>query len=248
MTVARRPRRRRLRLLALVPAAALLAVGVKLVTMSWFAWSGAAAYDDGRWARAETSYRRLGVLDVVEPWLDDFGLGDARYRHGDLLGAEEAFRAALAAAPHRCEIRFNLAVTLEAQGDLLMAGDSLVDDLDADPFDRRAAVGGAPTHPRVAYQDAMNVVDGRACHSVAPDDAGARLAATRERLVAKLGHDDLASAADLSQEEDEAFDNPGVDTEQINELENRNRSGAAHREATRDRDTTGRSPGQDPNW
>lgn len=248
MTVARSHRRRRARLLALGPTVLLLALGVKLVTMSWFAWSGASAYGDGQWGRAETAYRRLGVLDVVDPWLDEFGLGDALYRQGDLLGAEEAFRAALAAAPDRCEIRFNLAVTLEAQGDLLTAGDSLIDDLDADPFDRRAAVGGAPTHPRVAYQDAMNVIDGRACHSVEPDDAGARLAATRERLKAKLGREDLASAADLAQEEDEALDNPGVDTEQINELEDRNRSGAAHREATRDRDTTGRSPGQDPNW
>lgn len=246
-----RPRlvRRRRRLMALPVALVLLAVGVKLVTMYWFASAGASAYGDGRWERAETSYRRLGVLDVVEPWLDDLGVGDALYRQGDLLGAEEAFRRALAAAPERCEIRFNLAVTLEAQGDLLAAGDSFVDDADADPFDRRAAVGPGPDDPRAAYQDAMNIVDGRPCRSQAPDDAGARLAATRERLTAKLGRDrDPQSDTELAQEENESLENEGVDTEQVDELQARNEAGAAQREATRDLDTSGRSPGQDPNW
>lgn len=249
MTSRRHPTRRRRRLLALPIAAALVGVGVKCLTMFWFASAGTSAYAEGRWERAETSFRRLGVLDVVEPWLDDLGLGDALYRQGDLLGAEAAFRRALDAAPGNCEIRFNLAVTLEAQGDLLAAGDSLVDDADADPFDRRTAAGPAPDNPRAAYQDAMNIVDGRACRSVAPDDAGDRLAATRERLNAKLGRDrDPQSDTELAQEESESLENDGVDTEQVDELQARNRAGAAQREATRDLDTTGRSPGQDPNW
>ncbi|WP_162941897.1 tetratricopeptide repeat protein [Desertimonas flava] len=249
MTGRLRPTRRRRRLLALPLVAALLAVGLKSLTMYWFAAAGTSAYADGHWERAETNFRRLGVLDIVDPSLDDLGLGDALYRQGDLLGAEDAFRRALAAAPDDCEIRFNLAVTLEAQGDLLAAGDSLADDTDADPFDRRTAVGPGPDDPRAAYQDAMNIVDGRTCRSIVPDDAGARLAETRERLSKKLGRDrDPQSDTELAQEENESIDNEGVDTEQVNELDARNRAGAAQREATRDLDTSGRSPGQDPNW
>lgn len=241
--------RRRRRLIALPIAVVLLAVGVKLVTMYWFASTGASAYADERWGRAETSYRRLGVLDLVEPWLDDLGLGDTLYRQGDLLGAEAAFRRALAADPERCETRFNLAVTLEAQGDLLTAGDSLVDDAEAGPFDRRAAVGAIPDDPRAAYQDAMTIVDGRTCRTRTPDDAGDRLADTRERLTAKLGRDrDPQSDTELAQEENESLENEGVDTEQVDELQARNRAGATQREATRDLDTSGRTPGNDPNW
>ena len=119
-SVARRRRRRRL--LALPIVLALLAISIKLVTMSWFSTRGAAAYDDANYDRSVTEFDRLEVVNVIEPWRAYFGLGTSRHRQGDLEGAEAAFRRALELAPGRCDVRFNLVVTIEAQGDRLTGG------------------------------------------------------------------------------------------------------------------------------
>src|SRR5688572_7838661 len=105
---------------ALVAGLLLLVVGVKLLTMVWFSSAGAAAYDDHSHHRAATEFGRLAALNVVEPWREPFGQGAALYRQGELLAAAAAFDEALDAAPERCEIRFNLAVTIEALGDSML--------------------------------------------------------------------------------------------------------------------------------
>ena len=110
-------RRRRRRLFALPIVLVLLAIAFKLVTMSWFSSRGAAAYDEAHYDRSLTEFDRLEVVNVIEPWRAPFGLGTARHRQGDLEGAEAAFRRALELAPERCDVRFNLVVTIEAQGD-----------------------------------------------------------------------------------------------------------------------------------
>lgn len=180
--------------LLIVPAClALLAAGIKVATMYAFATVGADAYDDARYDASESSFRRLEVFNVIDPSLALVGVGDARYRQGDLLGAEDAFAAALQRAPGDCEIRFNLAVTVEAQGDLLWAsaeGEAAI--ADADPAGR--------------YNVALGVAEGHACPSDVADDAGARLAATRERIIAKL---DRLAGQDRQDREDQDVSDPG---------------------------------------
>jgi hypothetical protein len=233
------------RLLAVPVAAGLLLVGGKLVTMFAFAASGADAYSDGGFERSETSFRRLDTLNVVDPWRAHLGLGDARYRQGDLLGAGDAFRRALELAPERCEIRFNLAVTIEAQGDRLAVGAELdTSDTGGQPaanFDRRK-------DPAERYSVALGIVDAGECPAKHADDVGERLAETRVRLVAKLLALDAVAPADEGPEPEEPTDSDRGDSEQIDELEVRNDSGARQREEARDLDTSGRGPDGRSDW
>jgi hypothetical protein len=219
-----------------------LAVGIKLVTMYVFAATGATAYSASRYDSSETDFRRLRTLNVVDPWRAHVGIGDARYRQGDLLAAATAFNRALELAPGRCEIRFNLAVTLEAQGDRLYAGEELVVDAGA------VRTTDGPSDPAERYSAALGVVEAGVCPSHRADDPGDRLAATQERLIAKLAALDADRADDEALEPENASESERGDTEQIDELELRNESGASQREEARDRDTSGAIPDGQSNW
>ncbi len=217
-----------------------LAVGIKLVTMYAFAATGADAFDDSRYASSEANFGRLKTLNVADPWRAHVGVGDARFRQGDLLAAATAFARALELAPDRCEIRFNLAVTLEAQGDKLYAGEDLI-----------AGAGASTAGPSDAaerYSVALGVVEGGECPTQRVDDPGERLAATQERLIAKLAALDADRADDEALEPENATESERGDTEQIDELELRNESGASQREEARDRDTSGAIPDGQSNW
>ena len=150
-------RRRRRRLLVLPVAFALLAVGGKLGTMYVFAAAGSNAYDDARYEASGASFGRLQTINVVDPWRTHLGVGDARYRQGDLLAAEAAFTDALEVAPDRCDIRFNLAVTIEAQGDRLLARIALVAE-DSEQATARRLEG--PNDPGERYSVALGIADG----------------------------------------------------------------------------------------
>ena len=156
-------------------AVVLLAVGVKLVTMSWFSTRGVSAYDDARYDQSAAAFDRLQVLNVVDPWRAHLGSGAALYRRDDLDGAEAAFRRALDLAPERCDVRFNLVVTIEAQGDRLVGGD-------AGAVEESALQDG-----RSRYAIALDIAKGRLCPPSTAGDAGVRLEEARRRLQDKLG-------------------------------------------------------------
>jgi hypothetical protein len=238
-----RPRQRRRRRLLVIPIVVLLlAGGTKLITMYAFAAAGAAAYDDEQYDPSETNFGRLETLNIVDPWRAHLGVGDARYRRGDLLRAETAFARALELAPDRCATRFNLAVTIEAQGDRLLVGDELVVN---DPDQ----AGDPPSDPAERYSVALGVAEGGACPSAHPDDVGDRLAITQARILAKLAAlGDVAADDDEGADPEQATESERGDSEQINELELRNESGASQREEARDRDTTGAVPDGQSNW
>jgi Flp pilus assembly protein TadD len=86
-------------LLVLPLVAVLVAVCLKLVTMSWFSTRGVSAYDDASYDRSATEFDRLQLLNVIEPWRAHLGAGTALHRVDDLEGAESAFRRALELAP-----------------------------------------------------------------------------------------------------------------------------------------------------
>jgi tetratricopeptide (TPR) repeat protein len=230
---------RRFLLLPLVAIA--LAAGIKLVTMYVFAATGANAYTANQYESSETNFGRLETLNVAEPWRAHVGVGDALYRQGDLLAAAAAFARALEVAPDRCEVRFNLAVTLEAQGDRLYSGEELVAGAGA------SADGGSD--PAERYSAALGVVEAGECPSQRVDDPGDRLAETQVRLIAKLAALDADRADDEEALEPEnATESERGDSEQIDELELRNESGASQREEARDRDTSGAIPHGESNW
>jgi hypothetical protein len=241
-------RRSARRFLALPLMAVLLAVGLKLVTMYVFAATGADAYSDSRYRSSETNFGRLETLNVADPWRAHVGVGDARYRQGDLLAAATAFSRALELAPDRCEIRFNLAVTLEAQGDRLYSGEELTADAGSDRTMRGASTDG-PSDPAERYSAALGVVEAGECPTQRVDDPGDRLATTEARLIAKLAALDADRADDEEALDPEnATESERGDSEQIDELELRNESGASQREEARDRDTSGAIPDGQSNW
>lgn len=231
------PRRRR-RLLALPLAIVLLAVSVKLITMSWWSHQGESAYGTADYATTESAFHRTLFLNVVDPWKAWLGVGDARFRVNDLAGAEQAFARALEADVDRCEVRYNLAVTIEAQGDRLM-GDNVLDVTETEAQDGLAR-----------YRIALDIVNAGLCPEGDADGPGDRLATTRERLEAKLGADGSPqddSAMDNPERNDETTDESDTDSQQ-EAIEDRNESGAADRQDASDINPTEQQPPREPNW
>ena len=145
MSRRRFPRRRRWpRIGVAIASVALLAPGLKAGSMFWFSEAGARAYDDGGYDDSIDAFRRLESWNVIDPSLAFVGIGDAWYRQGDLVEAELAFARALDLAPGDCEVRFNLAVTLEAQGDRVLAREPLSPDDEDRPFDPAAPAARQP--------------------------------------------------------------------------------------------------------
>jgi tetratricopeptide (TPR) repeat protein len=222
-------RRRRRRLLALPIVLALLAISIKLVTMSWFSTRGAAAYDDANYERSVTEFDRLEVVNVIDPWRAYFGLGTSRHRQGDLEGAEAAFRRALELAPGRCDVRFNLVVTIEAEGDRLTGGQQR----EVEESERQDGLA--------RYRVALDIADAGLCPTSTTGDAGTRLDEARERLRAKLGAENSGDGEELEppQEREERNRSGEESDSQQQQLADRNQTGAAEREDHSDLD-----PGQ----
>ena len=238
-------RRRWPRIIIGIAGAALLAAGLKAGTMYWFAESGASAFGDGRYDDSVASFGRLEKLNIVDPALAFVGIGDAEYRRGDFIAAELAFARALDLDPGDCEIRFNLAVTVEAEGDRLLAGEPLSPADPEQPFDPSVPRRDVPLE---RYNIALAIANGELCPSAEANDVGDRLAATRDRIEAKLDAiRDETGDNDSDQPEAPQNDDRG-DSEEIENLELRNEGGAQQREQARDRDTTGALPDGQSNW
>jgi hypothetical protein len=213
-------------MLALPLVLALFAVSFKLLTMSWFSSRGAAAYDDANYDRSITEFERLGIVNVIQPWRASLGRGTSLHRQGDLEGAEEAFRRALELAPERCDVRFNLVVTIEAQGDRLTGGEQR----EVEESERQDGLA--------RYRVALDIAEVGLCPTSTTDDAGARLDEARDRLRAKLGAEMSGEGEELdAPEEREERDRAGEESDsQQQQLANRNQSGAAEREDHSDLD------------
>lgn len=237
-------RRRWPRIAVTVASTALAVAGVKAGSMYWFSATGASAYEDGDFAASERDFGRLETLNVIERARPYLGIGDARYRQDDLVGAEAAFARGLQLDAAHCPLRFNLAVTIEAQGDRLLAGEPL------EPTAPRPGSDAVPPRftPIERYSWALAVAAGDACPSTIADDAGARLAETRDRLAAKIAALDDATGDTRRDVPDSPLRNRRGDSEEIENLEMRNDAGANQREEGRDRDTSGVDPGERSNW
>ncbi len=218
--------RRKRRLLVLPVVIVLLAVSIKLLTMSWYSTRGVSAYDDADYGRSAAAFDRLQILNVIEPWRAHHGAGVALYRMNDLEGAEEAFREAIELAPQRCDVRFNLVVTIEAQGDRLTGGEQR----EVEESERQDGLA--------RYRVALDVADVGLCPASSSGDSGSRLAETRQRLRAKLGAETAGEGEEL--EAPRERDDPNRSGEESNteeqQIAERNQTGAAEREDFSDLD------------
>lgn len=237
-----RPRRRlrKRRLLALPVAVGLLATGGKLLSMAWFSHDGAEGYDDGRYAASESSFDRLRAFNVISPWRAWMNIGDARFRQRDLAGAEAAFVRALEANPGRCDVRFNLTVTIEAQGDFLM-GDNVRDVTDTQETDGLAR-----------YRVALDVVNAATCRMDGTDSPGFRLAETRDRLEEKLGADNNMQEESPMDDDDDADEESGEETDENQTMQDqiaeRNESAEQERQDASDINPNADQQPREPNW
>jgi tetratricopeptide (TPR) repeat protein len=216
-------------LLALPIAVVLIAGGVKLVTMSWLSNRGVAAYNDARYDESSAAFDRLQVLNVVDPWRAHLGAGAALYGLDDPAGAEAAFRRALELAPERCDVRFNLVVTIEAQGDRL-----------------QPALEDARSH----YAIALDIAKGRLCPPSTAGDAGVRLEEARRRLQDKLGLESSAPEDEASAPVQREVSNPAgeQDDARLQQIAERNQDGATERQDVTDLDPSLAQEENESNW
>lgn len=112
--------RKRLALWSLPFVLALALVSAKLLTMVALGDEAVRAYGSGNVTGTEDAGQRLEFLNLIEPHKAPFARGDARVLAGDYDGARAAFEEALGLAPHdsreSCQIRVNLALSLEKLG------------------------------------------------------------------------------------------------------------------------------------
>ncbi|MEP6648480.1 MAG: hypothetical protein ABJA74_01005 [Lapillicoccus sp.] len=112
--------RKRLVLWSLSFVIALALVATKLLTMVALGDEAVRAYTAGNVTGTEGAGNRLGFLNLIEPHKAPFARGDARVLAGDYDGARAAFEESLSLAPpdsrESCQIRVNLALSLEKLG------------------------------------------------------------------------------------------------------------------------------------
>ncbi len=219
-------------------AVVLLAVGLKLVTMSWFSTRGVSTYDDARYDQSAAAFDRLQVLNVVDPWRAHLGSGAALYRGDDLGGAGAAFRRALDLAPERCDVRFNLVVTIEAQGDRLVGRE-------AGAVEESALQDG-----RSRYAIALDIAKGRLCPPSTAGDAGVRLEEARRRLQDKLGLESSEPEEELSAPVQREVARPEGEQGEpaLQQIAERNQEGAAERQDVADLDPSLVQEEGESNW
>lgn len=204
----REPRRLRHRLLAwsALPVLALTALAGVLLFNAVAIDRGIDAYRTDDHGNAAEWFDRAAAINIYERELPAFDRGDALVAAGDLAGARLAFEEALGLADgeRRCVVVVNLVLTVELQGDAVVATDP----------------GGA----RQFYAEADDLV--RVNDNCLPlttdagDGPGDRLARALERLEDKLEDDEVEN---LPQAEAEESVGPEADPNQddVDELERR---------------------------
>ncbi|CAM3606338.1 hypothetical protein OCAE111667_17905 [Occultella aeris] len=168
----RRLRRRRLLRWSVGPAAVALLIAGKLLGTPILNATAVSAYEAGvadpmEYERSQRLFTLAGFANLFEREVSPFNQGDVLFRLGDLPGAQAQFERALGlAGPDRaCQVRVNLVLSIEAQGDAL--GD----------------VPGAQAH----YDAALAVIDeAEYCFSEQAgseaSEAGDRLMEAQERI------------------------------------------------------------------
>jgi hypothetical protein len=87
------------------------------------------SYKNSQYKSATQWLLPLYVANWIEPYKLPFNHGNALFKQGDFQAAEGRYREALERVPeqHECTVRINLALSIEAQADVLIANKSYDD-------------------------------------------------------------------------------------------------------------------------
>lgn len=115
--------RRRLILFSLPVVIVVFAIAVKLVAMTLMGSFATAAYEREDYPQVVNLSRAQTVLNVIDPWKAHYNTGTALAKQGLIDAARPELERALelAAPDQQCPVRVNLALTIEAQGDAIVA-------------------------------------------------------------------------------------------------------------------------------
>ncbi len=112
--------RRRLLVLSAPVVVLLVVAAVKMMSLAVVGDSAVSNFARGDGAALRADASRLGVLNLVEPAKAPFAAGAADVLDGRLADADAHFSRALARTPdpQSCEVRINLELVRETQGDV----------------------------------------------------------------------------------------------------------------------------------
>lgn len=120
----RRLRRRKRLLLYSLPVCILcLLLAIKLLSIPVFSSIAQQSYTSTRYDNALGWLGPLRIFNWLEPFKVSYNSGNALYGKGKYVEAEARFRHALELVPfeYECDVRINLALSIEAQADAFLA-------------------------------------------------------------------------------------------------------------------------------
>ena len=186
--------RRRMLLFSLPVVLLALFVAWKLLSMPVLAGRAIDAYDRGQFAQSAETSDALMFLNVAEDWIPWFNRGTAHAADEAYSQATDDLAKALERAPEarRCDVRVNLALAWELQGDAYFAagyfaGAKKIYETAKAVLDDGAAEGCFEQQPpeeegQPPPEDEETPPDGQQ-----PDDTGEKLEQADDRVTDKLG-------------------------------------------------------------
>lgn len=168
------PRRMRTRLVLITLPLVLIALAFsgKLVSLGIFADQGTRSYAGEEYATSAGQFDGLMLWNAFQPWIAPFDRGTAYAAAGDFPAATEDLSQALVLAPEgrTCEVRVNLALAWEQQGDA------------------HAQAGSSESAVRM-WETALAVIEGGAeegCDEPQSSQADEQLKTAKKRIEDKL--------------------------------------------------------------
>lgn len=122
-------KRRKLLLYSLPVALIMIIICIKMLSVPILSSLSHVSYDKAQYKTSGQLLYPLYVANWIEPYKLPFNHGNALFKQGDYRAAEGRYREALKSVPekHECSVRINLALSLEAQADVLMSNKSYDD-------------------------------------------------------------------------------------------------------------------------
>ena len=142
-------RRRKLLLYSLPITSVVIVICLKILSVPILSSVAHLSYEGSRHSSASQWLLPLYVANWIEPYKLPFNHGNTLFKQGDYQAAEGRYRQALERVPEKqeCSVRINLALSIEAQADALMAKKSydsaiiLYDDMKAVLYDGEDSCG-----------------------------------------------------------------------------------------------------------
>lgn len=221
----RKQLRRRLLLWSALPAAVVLCLSAKLLSLGILAGAADRGFAAGDARAVADAAAGLDIANVIEPHKAPFAAGDSLVLAGDFAGARQRFEQALLAAgpADGCIIRVNLVLSIERLGDQRVAAE------DTTAAARLFAEGLAvvDSAPEACFPDGGS--------GGAETGAGGQLERAAERLKQKADDAAAGGATPQPAEGQPAPSDPGRES-QLEQLQESSREAQRERNTGQERD------------